>query len=134
MSDEKKNAIDVMLTMRQSAVERFNDRRNLEWKLTTTLWGGIALAANALRDETLNKWLVLVSGAIIVALHSAWEVNYVVPGARNDRDEGIDWSERVYEAMWVPWKKRAKYRPIFAHYWQVLITALLVLVIFAVTR
>ena len=34
-----KDWADVILAMRQSAVDRFNSRRNLEWKLSFTLWG-----------------------------------------------------------------------------------------------
>jgi hypothetical protein len=46
-----KDWADVILAMRQSAVDRFNSRRNLEWKLSVTLWGAVALSANVLRFE-----------------------------------------------------------------------------------
>ena len=40
-----KDWADVILAMRQSAVDRFNSRRNLEWKVSFTLWGAVAVSA-----------------------------------------------------------------------------------------
>ncbi len=79
-----KDWADVILAMRQSAVDRFNSRRNLEWKLSFTLWGAVALSANVLRfvevDGSLRA-LLLVGGTAIIGMH-AWLAHAFYTGGR----------------------------------------------------
>ena len=50
LTPDEKNWMDVVAELRRQAVERFNARRDLEWKLSLTLWGGLVLVANALSN------------------------------------------------------------------------------------
>ncbi len=126
-----KDWADVILAMRQSAVDRFNSRRNLEWKLSFTLWGAVALSANVLRfvevDGSLRA-LLLVGGTAIIGMH-AWLAHAFYTGGRRDRDDGIALDHllraHVPGPVW-PVAKRP-YKPVVAHFILVAITFLLVL-------
>ena len=85
-----KDWADVILAMRQAAVDRFNARRNLEWRFSFTLWGGLAISANVLRfvnPSAVVYGILFFGGVLIVALH--WGLAYAFyTGGKRDRDDG----------------------------------------------
>lgn len=143
LSTEQKAWVDAVSDVRRAAVERFNARRDLEWKLALTIWGGLIVAANALKDEHLEqgwnwKWVAVVGGVgVIVLLHLLWEACFVAPSAERDRNAGRDLDIKLREVLGVGRGEDADapYGVITAHVWQVGVTAVLaVFVVLAVTR
>jgi hypothetical protein len=134
LTDDQKHWADVVTAMRANNLERFNVRRTLEWRVSLTLWAGLALAANALKNKDWEPWtwqfIVLVAGAVfVVVLHGWWEARNVVPSAKRDRDEGKDLAETLYEIVGLPKPDdlvtRPPYRSARSHYWQVGVTAVI---------
>lgn len=141
LSEAQKRWADVVSGMRQAAVERFNVRRDLEWRVSLTLWGGLVIAANALRSEDLKpgwhwKWVLVLVGAVLVAvLHLVWEGANVGPAARRDRDDGVHLDRELRQLVGVKQPDVKDYRGWVAHRWQVGVTILLgAFLMVAVTR
>jgi hypothetical protein len=129
-----KDALEATGRLHSLTVERFAARRQLEWRLTLTLWGGLALSANVVKDLTLPVWarvVGVVALAGIVALHAVWERLYVLRAAVPNRDQGYELENVIRRAIGLP-EVRAQARVNWAaHYWQVIVTCLLVLLVVA---
>lgn len=132
MQPGDKDWADVILQMRRAAVDRFNTRRNLEWRLAFTLWAGLGLAANVLTDvEQLNRWektILILSGLVVVGFHAWWQWAYVATRAKSDRDEGIKFDELLRSKLKgdIPTLEFKPYHGLIAHLPPVVVTALLV--------
>ena len=127
--------VDAAAEARRAATERFNNRRDLEWKLALALWAGLLLAANALGGLDLHsvwKWALTVGLLVFVVLHFWWESKFVVRGAMRDRNDGIAIDRLIREALGLPPTTESDYLKGVAHYWPVLVSALLGFVVAAV--
>ena len=115
---------------RTAAVARFNDRRNIEWRVSVTLWGGFGLVANALQDESFDapaKWVMSGLAVLGVALHVVWVQYFVIPAAKPNQVEGRRLTERLRIALGIP-ETLADDQSRFSllgYWWQVGVTAVI---------
>jgi hypothetical protein len=150
-----RNRLDALMHLQWVHYERFQARRNWEWRLTFTLWGGLAVTANALREvKDLDFRIWLVVGLAIIVMHGLWErfisnetyrnrlygqrinkqINEMIgfdPGDDNRPPRPRRWWGRpAWEPK--PLDQIVEHKESYAHYWQVAVTAILVCVTGAV--
>lgn len=103
MTDRSEPAwIEAVQEERRAEVERFNARRNLEWRLALALWGGFGLAANALRElhlEDWAKWVATSLGLIVVVMHLLWVRNFMVRASVPNWRRGKGLTDILLEAL-----------------------------------
>lgn len=127
-------------------LDRFNARRNLEWKLTLTLWAGVLAAAKLLHDAELDGEVLAfgigLAAVVVVVAHGLWELLYAGRSARRDTADGKAVSQYIAKAIRLdpavtladainaekerPAASDGPYSTAVAHMWQVAITAVLV--------
>lgn len=68
--------------------------------MTFTFWGGLALAATALRglSEAISVWVFWIAYVVTIGLHFVWEQQWVYKEAKKNRDLGIEINNEI-EAM-----------------------------------
>ena len=135
IEDDTARSLEAVARLHSLAVERFYDRRNLEWRVSFTLWAGLVLAANALTDvelATSEKRIVGIGLLLIVIAHGAWEWMAIRPAAKADRKEGYSLALLQRNMLGLPpgekmtrEGKPKKEIPLIAQGWQVVITAVL---------
>lgn len=126
--------LEVLIHLHESQIARFNRRRDVEWRLTFTLWGGLVLAANVMKDLTLPAWATWLSAIlllVVVVLHAVWEKRYVVRGAEPNRDVGIELENKIRGEIGLKEHHPQGYERWTANYWQVGVTVLLALLVVA---
>lgn len=80
MDNEQRNRFDALETLRQSAWNNFDKRREIEWKVCLSLWAALGLFIGAIltRKEdfvSVNLSMILVTSVIMVfavAVHIVW--------------------------------------------------------------
>jgi len=136
IDDETARALEAVARLHELAVQRFYERRRLEWRLAFTLWGGLGIAANALTEVQLTndkKVIAIVALVVIVVAHFLWEWFYVRRGAEPDREEGYTLAALQRQTLGLPEGEKMKADgtpllktlPLIAYGWQVAITAAL---------
>jgi len=83
-------------------MERFFDRRRVEWRVSLALWGTFAAVANAGRDLRVDgsSMALLWIGVVVVAgLHTFWEVVYHGRAATANRDQGKELERIIRSTM-----------------------------------
>ena len=87
-----KDWCDVIQAMIDSAIARFNTRRQFGWRLAFGIWGFLALAiskATTLPSDIERPWVVVPFGAIVILGHGFWEWTIYTRG-KEDRAEGVE--------------------------------------------
>lgn len=128
------NALEAVGRLHESTVERFDARRRLEWRLALTMWGGLVLTANVVKDLELPTWAAVVGIVLllkVVLLHAAWERWYVLRAAVPNRDEGYVLENAIRGAVGLDPVEAQSRINWAAHYWQVVVTGLLALLVVA---
>lgn len=131
----KAQYLDAIGRLHQFQISRYDSRRQLEWRLTFTIWGGLLLGANALRDVRvpddfeLAIWVALLG---VVVLHAWWEYTYVNGAAKNNREAVIALEQEARHVLGLPPANIGGYSALSSHYWQVGVTLILGLVVAAV--
>jgi hypothetical protein len=127
-----RDRLDALKHLHSLHTERFYQRRLWEWRVTFTFWGGLALAATALRGlgETISVWVFWIAYLGTIGLHFVWEQQWVYREAKKNRDLGIEINNEIEAMIGRSADEPNKYNPV-AHYWQVVVTALLGLVVYA---
>ena len=135
IKEDESLALEAVARLHSLAVERFNERRNLEWRVAFTLWAGLVLAANALNEAEpmgSDRWFVLGGLVVIAVAHGAWEWFAIRPAAQADRAEGYSLALVQRNMLGLP--PGEKMTPegeagtpsfVVSQGWQVLITAAL---------
>lgn len=141
MGQIDRDRLDGLMYLSRLHFDRFQARRNWEWKLTFTLWATLAAAANALRNaEDLPLWLYALGAVFVVAMHAAWE-RFIEEETYRNRMLGVKIGHLIDEAVeFDPGEDNEGFRldeprrhlRSFAHYWQVGITLVLVAIVGAV--
>jgi len=127
-------ALEALGRLHALTVERFDARRRLEWRLSVTMWGGLVLTANVIKDLELPRWAGIVGIVLlakVVLLHAAWERWYVLRAAVPNRDQGYVLENSIRAAVGLDEVQAQSRINWAAHYWQVVITALLALLVVA---
>jgi hypothetical protein len=137
--------LDALLRLQHLHVDRFNERRQWEWRVALALWAGLGLAANALRGAEIPVWLIWLAAGTVVGLHWFFEAAYVAPHGLNNHLATMEVSDVVYTRLGLEKPDLAQrgpkwlrpnnpdhrgYNPL-THYWQVAVTAVFVLVVVA---
>ena len=136
----KAETLEVLGRLHAIEVERFYDRRRLEWQLTFTLWAGLVAAGvlliGAFPDDIsptaagLAFAFLCVVLIIIVGLHWLFEWRAIVPGSEGGRNIGYAMSTLQRRAIGL---KDAcpddTYHRFLAHYWLPTVTWLLAFVV-----
>lgn len=141
MSDVDPHRLEGLIFLNQLHFDRFQARRQWEWRLTFTLWGGLAASANALRDvENLPFPVYLAFGGLVVVLHYIWE-RFIQRETYRNRIFGVRLGSELLAMInfdpgddddGFPLNEVREHRKAYAHYWQVAITVILVAVVGAV--
>jgi hypothetical protein len=122
-------ALESLAHLQALNAERFYERRRVEWRLTFTLWAGLGLVANAIKDvEGLRPvhTIHIAAGIIVLlALQWGWEEVYVIGAARRNRLVGYDLENIIRQTIGIPTVQARLYRPLWAHHWQLIVTAIL---------
>ena len=128
--------LEVLGRLHKIEVERFYDRRRIEWQLAFTLWAGLVavgvfLVSN-LPDQVSTWWkwvvvgIVIAALAVIVTLHFVFEAKAIVPGSERGRDIGYAMSTLQRRAIGLSDAcPDDTYHPVLAHYWLVVVTFVL---------
>ena len=82
MEEAEKRLFDALAEIKRAAFARIHERREGEWKLTLSIWGGLAgLTAIMLEKPEAAKglavlpyWSIVVAGLLLLALHFAGRV------------------------------------------------------------
>jgi hypothetical protein len=121
--------------LHQRHFDRFQARRQWEWRLTFTLWDGLVLAAKALKASNIPLCFYWIGTVVVTVLHWVWEAIYVRRRAEPNRDSealiGREIGDMIGFAPTRPrgdrYESTKPYVARDAHYWQVGITAILTL-------
>lgn len=135
-------ALEALGRLHSLEVERFNERRRLEWRFAFTLWLTVA-ASGALGIENmpddLNGWSLAAAIAAAIALvlvaglHALFERCAIVPGAKRGRCEGYRLGNTARRVIGLePMEPLHDYRPFWANYWMPTVTLLLAAVVILV--
>lgn len=109
-------------------VERFYERRRVEWRLTFTLWAALGLATNAVSRlqalEQQHVWYIAAGVFVLVNLHAAWEKVYMVRAAQKNRFEGYRIANTIRNSIGLgdDIDKPGQYKAFWSHYWQAAVT------------
>lgn len=79
--------VETRRNLHSKAIERFNERRRLEWQMALSFWGGIVLAG-----RELEGWFFAAAAVLLVLAtlgHLVWADQYIARSAKRDRDDGI---------------------------------------------
>ncbi len=144
LGEGEARSLDAVAKLHSLAVERYAERRRLEWRVSLTIWAGLVVAANALVEAGLGDpwvswrwWAVAVGLVVIVAAHGAWEWWAISKAATDDRRDGYRLDALQRRTLGLPRSVKAadddgtpKKDPpnwFVSHGWQVFITAALAL-------
>lgn len=136
IDEETARSLEAVARLHSLSVERFYERRQLEWRVSFTLWAGLVLAANALSDAGLegsSRWWVVGGLVLIAAAHGLWEWLGIRPAARSDRAEGYSLALLQRKMLGLPPGEKMtpegepgrQVNVLVAHGWQVGITVAL---------
>ena len=141
-------SVEAVARLHFLTVERYAERRRLEWRVSLTIWAGLVIVATAIRDTEIGDpwssaqwWLVLAGVFVIVVAHLTWEYWAIGPAADDDRLDGYLLDAQQRRMLGLPHSVKAQDETgkprrdphwLLSHGWQVGITlalAILVLVI-----
>ncbi len=132
--------VTTVFHLHQMAVQRFYERRRLEWRLSMAVWASLLAAAGfltAAADHLKASWPIVLFACGAAGLHAYMEGHYFAGPSRRD------WREGVALAQWLrsdgripaelakeldklsPLPLRSEYHLFRAHWWQVAVTAAL---------
>ena len=142
---EEARVLDALAHLHRLEVERFYDRRKLEWRLAFTLWAGLVVAGALALDHVpadapgIIVWPLAIGFTIMPYLHYVFEREAIVLGAISGRNRGYAMSNAVLVRLgWKPTYPLYPYRTSYAHYSLVGVSAVLagtvVLLLAAETR
>jgi hypothetical protein len=116
--------LEALVAQQRLHFDRFNERRHWEWRVTFTFWGGLAVAANALRgahDLPVGVYVIGVLAAGVV--HFLFEFRYIEPQAMANHRLSLEFTQEIERRIGFEVTGNPEYNR-FAHYWQVLVTLL----------
>ena len=131
--NNKADTLEVLGRLHAVEVERFYERRRLEWRLAFTLWlalvaVGALVVDNLPGDVSRNRVGVAIAivGAIITVAHFAFEMKAIAPGAARGRSIGYAMGNLERKAIGLePAYPEHTYRKFWSHYWLPTVTLLL---------
>jgi hypothetical protein len=128
INDEVRNALDVALELKKQSMERFFQRRQIEWRVSLALWGAIAVVGTAARDLNLSPcalaWLT-VPAIVLTAGHALWAWAYNHRAAVDNRRQGYQLENVIRERIGLDPVPDKSYLSFWAHYWPAAITGML---------
>jgi hypothetical protein len=128
VTENQERWLRVALELKRQHMDRFFQRRQVEWRVSVALWGGVAVAANALRQVKPGPTaqIVLASAAgLVFVLHAVWAWAFNLRGAIPNRDAGYELENLIRVRLGMAPVAALRYLGFFAHYWQVVVTGLL---------
>ena len=126
--DRSRTKLEALGRLHTLNVERFYERRRVEWRLTFTLWAALGLATNAISRlpalERQHVWYIAAGVFVLVALHAAWEKVYMVRAAKKNRFEGYRITNTILKSIGMDddIDKPGEYKAFWSHYWQAAVT------------
>ena len=101
--DQLRTKLEALGRLHTLNVERFYERRRVEWRLTFTLWAALGLATNAISGlqalEQQHVWYIAAGVFLLVNLHAAWERVYMVRAAKKNRFEGYRIANTILKSI-----------------------------------
>ncbi|HUV66798.1 MAG TPA: hypothetical protein VMW24_23120 [Sedimentisphaerales bacterium] len=66
--------IEILKDLRDAALDRYDKRRNVEWKVTAGLWAAIVLITGAAADKASIPWhLIALPYCVIYTAYVIWQ-------------------------------------------------------------
>ncbi len=125
------DALDALLELKRQSMDRFFERRRIEWRVAIAVWTSFSLMANAilrLDSEAITERslvYIMIGTSVFVSMHLLWGAMNGARGARSNRDAGIQLDNTVRGVLGLDQVKPRKYHWVFAHLWPAGITLLL---------
>jgi len=114
------------------SIQRFHERRRLEWRFAFTIWATLVAVAALVSDAGLARStaaIIVTTAAIVLFLiHWVIEAKYFARESRSNWEEGVRLSRRVHRSAGLPTchlPGPSDYKPFYAHWWQVAVTLIL---------
>lgn len=130
---DQKMMLEVLGRLHALEVERFYERRRLEWQFAFSLWAaasvvGLGVVSNAGALDIYWRWVVIAGFGAVFVMHWIIECVALAPGAKRGRDNGYKYAalQRTAIGLSDAEPSKAKYRYFLAHLWMPTITLLLV--------
>jgi hypothetical protein len=131
--DDPKSMLEVVGRLHALEVERFYERRRLEWQFAFSLWAavsvvGLGVVNNASNLGVFGRFLVIVGLLGVFVLHWIFECTTLAPSAKEGRDIGYEYSAIQRRAIGLSEPKHdpAMYGYFWAHLWMPTVTLLIV--------
>ena len=118
----------LALELKKQHMDRFFQRRQVEWRVSLALWGGISISANAFRDANLSdgaETFLRAVAVVLFLLHLGWAWAFNHRAAKPNRTAGRDLENAIRDRMGLERMQSLSYLGFFAHFWQVSVTGVL---------
>lgn len=123
-------SVDATLELKRQEIDRFNARRDVEWRVSIAVWASFAFIANAGSELQPSRWqliLFAVGVALFASGHAAW---VFVHSIRNDtaeinRNRGVELDNAVRIRLGLPTATELPAYNRLAHLWPAAVTFLL---------
>lgn len=104
---EPKDRADLYFKLAQSAQDRFDSRRDVEWKVAIALWTLFGAAAGAIitaRYWTPSPWQVVCISASVIGIlyiYRRWWLTYLAEAFARDQRTSYYWESAIQELLGV---------------------------------